>query len=430
MLEIIKQAIETHKLIRSGERVLIAFSGGRDSVVLAHTLHRLGYSIGLAHVNYQLRGDESDGDEAFARQFAETLKAPIYVQKLALEKGSNLQERARNIRYSFFEQLAESEGYQRIATAHHQDDQVETVLIQIVRGASLLAIAGIPRQRDQYIRPLLDVSRKDIDEYIRQNDLGFREDSSNQTTDYLRNLLRLNTIPELKSKQADLAQNVLSVAQRLQEQNDAIESLAHSWLERDSVGKQNIRFEQLPENNRSFWLHAACKNFGFNAAQCDDILSASQAGREVVCDSHRMVRTSNGVEIIVRREDYLNEILITSPGDFRGKLIEIRLTESRPKAISKDPMHAQMDADKVSYPFLVRRWKTGDEFQPLGSDFTVKVKKYLTDHKLGKLGKESQYVVESNDQIIWIPGLTISEKVKLTSASERAISMEFSYIRE
>lgn len=428
MLEQIKKYISENELCEADERVLIAFSSGRDSVCLAHLLIEAGYDVALAHVNYGLRGVDSEADEAFARQFAADRKLDIHVHNEPFEKGENLQERARNVRYGFFQKLCVEHNYSSLATAHHRSDNLETFLVQLLRGASLRALGGIPPKNGNIIRPLLFADRSAIDAYLQANKLAFREDASNATLDYLRNRVRHQMLPAIEDVETNALRNLESISARLAEHTLATKAFAQSFWE--STDRKAILLDRLPKSMQAFWLHEAVYDLGFTRTQCENAVSAKQSGKEVASQQWRMVLNGNRIEIAAKSNTKPSVAELNNAETIENN--HYKVTASQTNKLLRDPANLQvvLDAEKIDFPIQFRPWKPGDSFQPLGSSYHVKIKDYLTDKKLGKLRKEQTVVACSGGKIIWIPGIAISDKVKVTNDSSSLVCLDFCYIRE
>ncbi len=379
-------------------------------------------------MNYSLRGADSEKDEAFARQMAKELGIEIYVLNQPLEKGSNLQERARQVRYDFFRSMAKRERFSYIATAHHRDDNLETFLVQLLRGASLNALGGIPVRNNEVIRPLLWADRTEIDAYIAENDLTFREDQSNTSTDYLRNKVRHQLIPLMSEMEPRTNAKLESVSNRIQEHTETVDELAKSFV---TAGQPTrIELHRLPATNPDFWLYRATLDFGFTQTQCQNILEATEAGKEVQSTSFRMVLQGDHLEIGPANTTPPKSLMMPSEGFFQCEDYTVEVKPVEEALFPKDNLHICIDADQLSFPLELRVWKAGETFQPLGADYRVKIKHYLKDRKLGKLQQERTVVAYSDGVAFWIPGIAIADHVKVSNETKAYLSLNFNYIRE
>lgn len=422
-----------------GKRLLIAISGGLDSVVLTHLLHQSEYEIALAHCNFNLRAAESHGDEQFVKQVAKNLNIPIYVKSFetaeyAKQQGISIQMAARELRYAFFDELCISKSYDYVLTAHHLDDQLETFLINLNRGAGLNGLLGIPQENGRVLRPLLPFSREQIKEFATVNDLQWREDSSNNSNKYQRNILRNKVLPLLHEALPDLRShfadslNYLKGSQELVE--DSVARFRESVITTTKTGLQ-IDIEQLLQTkNPQTYLYEVLKDFGFQ--QMEEIMGLlkAQTGKFLSSETHLLLKNRE-VLLLELREDqdsiFLKIDNNSSRLEFYNSAIQLEYLEvEEPLVFVKANAHRDilyLDAAKITFPLWLRNWKQGDRIQPLGMKGTKLVSDVLTDAKVSFIAKEKIVVLTQDEEILWIVGMRSSNLGKVTSSTKTLMKL-------
>lgn len=407
--------------IRKEDRFLIAISGGIDSVALTHLMHTNGFSLGLAHFNYQLRGEESEKDEEFVKQLAANWNLTLHsnsanTKELAAQQKKGIQELARDLRYEWFQRLAESTPYNWIVTAHHLNDSVETTILNLTKGTGLRGLKGIPPVNQNVIRPLIYCSREDISAYAKANQLHYRLDASNEKMEYQRNLIRLEVIPPLKSINPSLENSFLGNYKRVQGYLSIVDAFLEEARQKllktqgntlyiDGKGLLNY---PAPETILFEWV----RSYGFNAAQVVDTVKAIPENKESVfySNSHQLTvsRGQIAVELKAKEEKAQERYEITEfPASLQTNQFVITadlLTDST-KSLNYGPMTVYFDADKIELPLVIRHWKHGDRFQPFGmGGKTKKLSDCFTDWKLNSIQKRELLIVESGGNICWVVG--------------------------
>lgn len=425
----------SHLLDDSGKsKYLLAFSGGMDSVCLGDLLIKAQIPFEVAHVNFGLRGQESEGDQSFAEEWARTNSLTIHVhqanaQALAEEKGISIQMAARDLRYAFFEQIRAKRNLQGVLLAHHEDDQIETILLNLLRGTGIEGIYGMADKKGWLIRPLLSFSRKTIETYILENNLSWREDSSNQKTDYKRNKIRHLVLPHLLELEPDSRKNLLSSFARLKDTGKAFQSLFENWKTQHLQVEKEFQF--LPftafQNQTGavsllyFWL----RTFGFNSEQAEQIQEASMqrtTGKIFQSPSHQVNLDRNGIFLTELKPDFEPITLNSEDEKFslpEGEYQILKVAIDLP--LDKNPANAQLDADLLQFPLEIRTWEEGDRFNPLGMNNQKKVSDFLIDAKIPLFQKQSVKVLVSGDEIAWIIGFRIADWAKRTATTQRVI---------
>lgn len=382
-------------------RLLVAVSGGLDSICLLHLLKNAGYNIEAAHANFKLRGDASDLDEAFVKDICEKNKIPFFTKVLLIDKKKeNVQLRARELRYDWFSDLMESEGFDYLATAHHLNDRIETFFMNLLRGSGIKGLKSIPEKTDRLLRPLLNVKKLELKDFALANDWEWREDASNETDDYLRNTIR-HGIAETFSKLSPSAnENFGKSIEFLNEADAYFEKEATEFLQNLHRKGDTILIEESGWNklfNSKPLQKYVLEKLGFAPNQFDQLenLAESQSGRFIEGEKYRIYRDRECflAEPINRIE--FSEVEIPSESGRIDNPISLeweKLTEI--SDFQKNSNLAYLDFSKLSFPLILRKWKPGDRFQPLGMKDQKKVSDFLTDLKLSIPQKSNTYVVE------------------------------------
>jgi tRNA(Ile)-lysidine synthase len=408
--------VARYGLCSRSQRVFVAVSGGIDSMVLLHLFVNTGYNVIAAHVNFGLRGEESNEDEVFVKRRCDHLGVPLLTKAVetknyATSKGISIQMAARDLRYEWFSELMASEPGSVLATAHHVNDSGETMLLNLVRGTGIDGLTGIPIKNNGIIRPLAFASRNDISQYAAQHGITWREDQSNLDDHYQRNFLRHNVMGLLKqinpSLDDTLSKNFIRLGAERELMERSLAVLRGSYvLDKDN----NIRISKKTLDgfiHKSGVLLRMIEPFGFNFSTSESIVAAmdGQAGKVFFSDTHMLA---------IDRED----LIITS---FQWPDTEFETFETTDISFSDDPDIAYLDADKIQYPVYTRRWKEGDSFQPLGMKGTKKVSDFLIDKKISIIEKQSIMVMTSGNDIVWLVGMRIDDRFKITPSTKRVL---------
>ena len=416
-------------------RILIAVSGGIDSVVLTHLCHTSGFHISIAHMNFGLRGEESDRDERFVRELAGNLSIPLFVKKVdavsyARENKLSIQETARILRYSWFRELMKEDlSLIYLCTAHHADDNMETVLMNLFRGTGISGLKGILPKQDNIIRPLLFASRKMIEAYVREQQLTFVEDSSNSEEKYTRNFFRLQVIPMVEKVYPAAGENMRQNIERFRDVEILYREmviLKRKKLLREHDGQWQVPVEQLrytiPLQTMVYELFSP---FGFSTAQTKEIINLmdSSTGRFINSSTHRLLKNRNW--FIISPLQKINDSVVVIPGPLKeagfseGTIAFSEKKYDREASLDSGPLSACMDTNAIVYPLIIRRWKTGDYFYPLGMRKKKKLSRFFIDQKLSQHEKENTWVMESAGRIIWVIGRRIDDRGKVGSHTEK-----------
>jgi tRNA(Ile)-lysidine synthase len=438
LLEKFQSYVERHHLFTKEDRVLLTVSGGVDSMVLLSLMASLPYKIGVAHCNFQLRGAESDEDEVVVAREAERYGVPCYNKRFEttaeMERtGESMEMAARRLRYAWFEELCQEHGYTVIAVAHHADDSIETFFINLLRGTGLRGLTGISTRMGRVVRPLMFSSRREILEYAVAKRLLFREDSSNRSTKYLRNKIRLGLIPrirEINPKFTDLMRHNIERLTDAQLFIEAAVNHMRSEVEHVADGIATIDVERIDRSfPRNFAIYELLStSYGFKGDVCDAIeraLSEGVSGRRFY--SKEYVACVDRQRILVERIAVDDACQVeVERGETRSycgnSVLYIENCDIDDISVYNVPEQvALLDADKLKYPLRLRRWRPGDVFIPFGMEGRQKVSDFLIDHKVSRPEKERQFVLLSGDDIVWLVGRRIDDRYRLTRETEHVL---------
>ena len=426
--------IGKHGLLTSDGLHLVAVSGGADSVALLLILKQLGYRIEAVHCNFHLRDEESDRDEAFVKNLCSQQDVPLHLihfdtAEYASVHQVSIEMAARQLRYQFFEQLRQDIGAETVCVAHHRDDAVETLLMNLMRGAGIHGLTGIHPKNGAVVRPLLAVSRQEIEDYLRQKDQSYVTDSTNLKPDVLRNKIRLQLLPLFEHIYPGSTDNIARTARYLSEAEKVYNAaiLPASWEEGCPQGGVEERSTVLSSPSPLCTLHERLSPLGFNRDQIEQILSCLQgeSGRVFTSSTHTLVVDRQSVMVEPIREPF-KPIMIPEPGLYRlDETARIRVEYlGKDAGISRDPQIATLDADKVRFPLTLRPVQEGDRFQPYGMKGQKLVSDFLTDLKQNILEKRRQLVVtDATGTIVWLVGLRIAHPFRITDATTSVLSI-------
>jgi len=414
--------------------LLIAVSGGIDSMVLLHLFQYLGYNIAIAHCNFSLRGDESDCDEKFVRDYALQHNVKLHVttfdtKRFAADGKVSIQIAARQLRYAWFNELLKNEQLDYLLTAHHLDDSVETFLINFTRGTGLEGLVGIPENNDKIVRPLLPFTRTEIEAYAAENSILWREDSSNASTKYLRNKIRHDVVPVLKSLNPSFSNSFMQTIASLKQAQSMVEDAAliiYRQVVTDFDNQKRIDILQLKRlPNYKAYLYQWLNPLGFTA--WDDIynLVDAMAGKYVVSANYRILKDRDVliVEPIQSIDLSVYEIAETVRKITTPVALNLQVVESNDAFATKGSIF--VDKELIKFPLLVRKWQEGEYFYPAEMNgLKKKVSKYFKDEKMSLSDKESTWLLCSENDIIWIIGKRADERFKVTDATTQILKIE------
>jgi tRNA(Ile)-lysidine synthase len=435
-----KNFIRKENLFSPKDKLLLAVSGGVDSVVLCELCRQAGYDFVIAHCNFQLRGGESERDEQFVRGLGGKYGVEVKVNKFDTNKfveenKSSVQESARVLRYEWFEELINNKqlGIEHLVTAHHADDNAETVLMNFCRGTGLHGLTGIPVSYGNIRRPLLEFTKDEIVRFANEHNLAYTEDSSNQSSKYTRNFFRNEIIPAIRKVYPQLKDNLSDNMERFKE----IEKLykfsvgeIKKKLVKQKGAEWHISVKQLLGYKNKALIYEIITDFGFNEKQIDEVvkLALSNSGKYIDSPAfnYRIIKHRHWFIINPVPSAESGIVLIEEKDKrifFEEGVLEIESTSNLRPETANDT--ACLDAKEIAYPLILRKWKTGDYFYPLGMKKKKKIARFLIDNKLSKAAKERVWVVESNKKIIWVTGYRIDERVKVTHKTKSVLKLRF-----
>ena len=433
MLEQFKAYINRYNLIADGDKVILALSGGIDSMVLADLLLKTKVEFVAAHCNFHLRGEESDGDDWFVRKFAEKRGIQCFVKHFETEKyaakyGISIEMAARDLRYAWFEQLRQQLGYDKIAVAHHADDQAETFFINLLRGAGLRGLKGMLPQNGVIIRPLLWASREQIRQYAVENQVIWREDHTNAENVYLRNKIRNQLLPAFDELKPEARQGLYKSLEHLASENELYRELLKEKL--SQIVKRNDEVQSFPTPNFQLstfnfqllfeWL----RQYNFNTDQCRFIFEAMETGigNNYYSSTHQLVIGRNELQLSELKGDANDEIQIDE-GEWEVfspiHLCLSKLEKTPDFVIDKSSDVAQLDFDKLKFPLTLRHWRHGDRFHPLGMKGSKLLSDFFVDQKFTEAQKQNVLLLLSaENEILWVVGHRIDDRFKVTSETK------------
>lgn len=399
------------------DKVLVALSGGADSVALLRVLLQLGYRCEAAHCNFHLRGAESDRDEAFVVCLCETLRVPLHkadfqTKEYAAEKGISIEMAARELRYAWFESLLPVCGARVIAVAHHRDDRVETFLLNLVRGTGIKGLKGIAAVNGRVVRPMLGVSRADILDYLEALQQDYVTDSTNLVDEYMRNKIRLNVLPLLRELNPSVDDTLAETAMRLSDTSAVYQQAMHEAVQR--VRKENCISIAglLAEVAPQALLYELLYPLGFNSAQVGEVFRSlkAESGRRFLSKEWELLKD----------RDFL--LLRPVGGEYPAPELLVQEADKDSVEIEKDNRIAFLDADTVMQPLVLRKWQSGDAFVPFGMKGKKSVRNYLKDRKKTLFEKENQYVVcNVSGEVVWLVNERIDDRFKVTGKTQRVL---------
>ena len=416
-----------------GKKLLLAISGGIDSMVLLNLLHHLKYTIAIAHCNFGLRGNESDGDEEFIKAECERYKIPIHIQKFDTQQFAetyklSTQLAARKLRYDWFSILLKDNNYDYLLTAHHLDDSLETFLINLTRGSGLDGLVGIPEQNERIIRPLLLFSRQEIVNYAQENNVQWCEDSSNASDKYVRNKIRHDIVPLLKELNPSFLnsfQNTLDNLQQAQSLVDDASRIVYRKVVDDVDFQKKINLTELLQlPNYRAYLYQWLQPFGFTAwHDIYDLVHAS-SGKQIFSENYIVLK--NRTELIVFPKKNAVEVEhYTIEKDKKYVKIPLNLSFCKVSDISLQSSNTIfVDEDKLRFPLELRKWSDGDFFYPMGMTGKKKVGKFFKDEKFSLIDKSSAWILYSDNQIVWIIGIRQDERFKIVENTTNILQIK------
>ena len=428
----VRQNIRENRMLSDHSVVIVGLSGGADSVAMLHILHSLNYNCIAAHCNFHLRGEESDRDEQFAADFSASLGIPFHkidfdTISYAQNNKISIEMAARDLRYEWFETLRKKENAEAIAVAHHKDDSVETLLLNLIRGTGLRGLTGIKPVNGKITRPLLCLSKEEVNKYISENNLNFVVDSSNKEDHFTRNKIRLQIIPLLQTINPALSDGLTQTMENLIEAekiyNHEIDKAISNCFNKE---KSTINIPLLTSYpSPEAILYEILKNYGFGKEIVLSIAKStqSQSGKEFFSDKYRIIKDRNTfilapinqntgeTSFLIKKEIQRLETPV--------KMDFYSIDASENSSFSKEKNIAYFDEDKLIFPLTLRKWENGDRFMPFGMKNTKKLSDYFSDQKLSLADKENIWVLCSGNTICWVVGERSDERFRIDSATKK-----------
>ena len=454
LLQRFKQYIQKENLLQPTDRLLLAVSGGIDSVVLCELCKQAGYHFVIAHCNFQLRGEESDRDEKFVRSLGEKYGVEVLVKKfdtkqIAIDEKKSIETTARDLRYLwFYEKIVErrpttddrqpqSEDRRLptasfIVTGHHADDNIETVVMNFFRGTGISGIRGMLAKQGKIVRPLLFARRAELEDFVANNQLQYVTDATNFENEYTRNFFRNQIIPLVKESFPEAEKNVLKNIHRFAETEQlyqqAIEQHTKKLLEKKGNEIHIPVLKLLQVKPLHSVLFEIIKQIGFTSHQVADAISLlqSETGKYIQSATHRIIKNRNWLIITPIQTTEAQNILIEEEDSkihFEKGIIQIERSPIAHYQYSTSSLTAQLNAAEIKFPLLLRKWKQGDYFYPLGMNKKKKISRFFIDQKLSLSQKENVWVIEMDKKIIWVVGMRIDNRFKITDSTQEFISL-------
>lgn len=435
----IQEYISLHKLFTKQSKVLVGLSGGPDSMALIHILMQLGYNCIAAHCNFHLRGEDSNNDAAFVTKWCNENNIALHTidfetYTYAATKKVSIEMAARELRYDWFKKLRLEQNADVIGIAHHKDDSVETILINLIRGTGIKGLTGIPIINEHVVRPLLAISRREIMEYLSNNQVPYVIDHTNEEELYTRNILRLKVLPILEKINPSVKNSIVTTSNNLKEAEKIYDGYIKNAIE--VVFKNNlIDIQKLKQTlSPQSVLFEILSPIGFTPSVIEDIANNldSIPGKIYMADNYRLLKDRDYLVIseskLEKKEDILEEFLIYQDSDDMQQPITLTYkTEiNTPQFViqkSKSVLHA--DIDKLSFPLTLRKWRKGDWFVPFGMDGKKKISDFFTDNKFTLFQKEETWVLLSGNNIVWIVNHRADNRFKITVTSKTIYTINF-----
>lgn len=428
--------IASEDLFQKKDHLLIAVSGGLDSVVLCELTKQSGYDFSIAHCNFQLRGEESERDEKFVRQLATHYGVEIFLKKFdtqeyAAKNKRSIQLAARELRYAWFNEIINSHKLQttnyKLVTAHHANDNIETVMMNFFKGTGLSGLRGMLPKQNNIIRPLLFATRQEIKQFAQQHQLQWVEDSSNADDHYTRNYFRHKVMPAIAEAYPQVESNLIANLQRFREIDLLYRQHIYQIIKKLVVVKGNelhIPILKLQKTTAAQTiLFELMQPLGFTSKQPAEALSliSSETGRYIASATHRIFRNRNWLIIAPLSNMEAQHIIIGEKGAVEFALGKLIIESAEAQTINDDLNTAFLDASEITFPLLLRPWRQGDYFYPLGMHKKKKLARFFIDQKLSATQKENVWVLEMNKKILWVIGMRIDNRFRITDKTSSAL---------
>lgn len=438
MINRLRDYIKQEKLFESNDKILLAVSGGVDSVVLSELMYRIGAHFDIAHCNFHLRPGDCDRDESFVKSLSQKLGKDCYVRgfdtmQFAKDHKLSVEDAARKLRYDFFEEISQSYGYKYIATAHHRDDSTETFFLNLLRGTGISGLHGILPKNGNVIRPLLPFSRKEIEQFAEENRIDYVTDSTNSSLKYKRNQVRLRLMPLLREISPAIDDVMVGNINRLREVEQvykkSVKATTEALVRKENYG-YSVRIEDVKGLcPRRTLLFEILKQFDCSSTLVDELLANldSSSGKKFYTPTHRIVKDRDVLMISPLEEKDDCPRVIADVETLVSDPICLRFSKEDSVESFKSPKEiALMDLDKVHFPLKLRHWRDGDRFTPFGMKGSKLLSDYFSDNHFSIVKKEQQWILcDNNDEIIWIVGERMSESVRITPSTSQILIIQY-----
>lgn len=437
MLNRFFEFVKEKQLFEPHQKVLLAVSGGIDSMVLLYLFEKSGFEYGIVHCNFNLRGGESDGDEKFVREQVLVHGVPAFFQSFETEEyaqlnGISIEMAARALRYEYFEKICLEHHYDFIATAHHLDDLIETFFLNLSRKTGIKGLTGIKEKSGKIIRPLLFADRREIEDFACLNFIDYREDSTNSEVVYQRNFLRHKILPLFKELNPSFKKNILASIENLKETEQVYSGYLQN--EKEKVLQENedetvIEIESLLKTRfPKVLLFEILSGFNFNSVVIDEIFQSlfNDSGKQFFSGTHRVVKDREHLFLTLLEEKDERVFYFEKEDIELFEPLDLIVSNVRAEdfKISKEPHVACLDFEQLEFPLLIRKWRQGDYFQPLGMTGFKKVSDFFIDEKIPLHEKENTWLLCSGKKIVWIMGLRIDNRFKITPETQSVFKIE------
>jgi tRNA(Ile)-lysidine synthase len=436
------QFIKHENLFQPEDRLLLAVSGGVDSVVLCELCRQAGYDFVIAHCNFQLRGEESGRDENFVKELADKYEVHFYnksfdTKKIAATQKKSIETAARDLRYQWFHELLNHSAAQPLSfimTAHHADDNIETVIMNFFRGTGIAGLHGILPKQGKIVRPLIFARRSEIEQYAKDNKISFVTDSTNIESDYTRNFFRNEIIPLVKKNFSEADKNVLNNIRRFKETEilyqQSVQLHKKKLLEKKGNEIHIPVLKLLKTEPLAAVTYEIIKDFGFTAHQTDEVIDLleSESGKYIQSATHRIIKNRKWLIITTNNTKEAHNILIEENDrtvHFENAVITLKYFQTlnfKPDTLNTI---AQLDAAEIKFPLLLRKWKQGDYFYPFGMTKKKKLSRFFADQKLSLTEKENIWIIEMDKKIIWVVGMRIDNRFKITPQTKDVLLIRY-----
>jgi tRNA(Ile)-lysidine synthase len=422
--------------ISSSDKLLVAVSGGADSMALLHLLHQSGYELAAAHCNFQLRGADSDADEQLVTAYCKANNIQLFTTsfettKYSKENKVSIEMAARELRYDWFSSLIDEHHLQVVVTGHHGNDSIETFFLNLVRGTGLRGLSGINYRFANVIRPLLDYNRTEIDAYCAHHQIDYCHDVSNDDTKFIRNKIRHEIVPVLESINPAFFETMQSNLEHLRDAERMLESEVKRFIETDVVDEDDkviipiSKLENYP--HYASLLFEVLRPYGFNSAVVNEVIHHLHglSGKQFFSDTHRLIKDRHNLLVLPIEEIGVQHFWIEEGKNSAVVPIDVSVYHKpHDFKFSRNPHLIHLDADQVELPLLVRKWKQGDAFMPLGMRGFKKVSDFFIDEKYSLKDKEDAWLVVSGEAIVWVLGKRIDDRFKVGNRTKRILEIE------